>query len=289
MLEFTIKKNIMKNSKKILYIFSLFLASVTFLMSCDDEQVTTSDDGILEARFTRVRENKTITFINISENATSYYWDFGDGTNSTLINPVKRYVNGNYTVSLTATNAKGQSKIYTDTFVIDGCVDETSENLDPANGPLNWTFLNTNGNAGFDAFGNIGGGIVANPELDAVNSSCNVYQYTKTPGCETWSGAGYVLNNSINFATTSNKIFKLKVYAQNQITDVTLLLEFQPFPNNNPFVQRVASITQVGEWQELTFDFSSVNAGTFKNVVIYFERGASCDGDVYYFDDLIQE
>ena len=149
--------------------------------------------------------------------------------------------------------------------------------------------MNANNNSSFDAFGNIGGGIVTNPKLDAINSSCNVFQYTKTPGCETWSGAGYVLNTSLDFSTMTEKVFKLKVYAATQITDVTLLLEFQPFPNNNPFEQRVASITQVGEWQELTFDFSNVNAGTFKNIVIYFERGAACDGDVYYFDDLIQQ
>jgi len=77
--------------------------------------------------------------------------------------------------------------------------------------------------------------------------------------------------------------------AETQVTDVTLLLEFMPFPANNPFQARVASITQVGEWQELTFDFSNVNSGTFKNIVIYFERNVACDGDVYYFDDITQE
>ena len=61
------------------------------------------------------------------------------------------------------------------------------------------------------------------------------------------------------------------------------------FPNTEPSQDRVASITQLGEWQELTFDFTDVPSGTFESVIIYFERNANCDGDVYYFDDLIQQ
>jgi PKD repeat protein len=39
---------------------------------------------------------------------TSWYWNFGDGTNSTQKNPTHTYsARGNYTVSLTATNKKG--------------------------------------------------------------------------------------------------------------------------------------------------------------------------------------
>jgi len=264
--------------------FSLLLTT-----SCEDDNLTTDENQTLLSRFTRTSDKKTITFINISENATSYSWDFGDGSTSTLINPVKTYLNGSYTVTLTAKNTKGESSVFSDSFIIDGCTDETAENINPANGDLNWTFFNANGNASFDAFGNIGGGIVNNPVLDAVNSSCNVYVYTKANGCETWSGVGAVLNTPLNFATMQNKIFKIKVLAENQVTDVTLLLEENPFPNNNPFIQRVATITEIGKWQELSFDFSDVNSGTFKNMVIYFERNEVCDGDVYYFDDITQE
>ena len=264
-------------------IFSLVFAS------CEGDNDVETVDQTLVARFTRTMNAKTITFINISENATSYVWDFGDGTTSTLINPVKTYLNGNYTVTLTAKNTSGESSTFSDSFIIDGCVDETSENIDPANGSLNWTFFNENGNASFDAFGNIAGGIVNNPVLDAVNFSCNVFAYTKATGCETWSGAGAVLNTPLNFATMQNKIFKIKVLAETQVTEVTLLLEENPFPNNNPFIQRVATITEIGKWQELSFDFSDVNSGTFKNMVIYFERNGVCDGDVYYFDDITQE
>lgn len=47
----------------------------------------------------------TVTFTNNSTGATTYAWDFGDGNNSTLANPVYTYAGGgNYTVTLTATN-----------------------------------------------------------------------------------------------------------------------------------------------------------------------------------------
>jgi PKD repeat protein len=46
-----------------------------------------------------------ITFANTSANANSYSWDFGDGSNSTLTNPVHQYLNsGSYNVRLIAAN-----------------------------------------------------------------------------------------------------------------------------------------------------------------------------------------
>jgi PKD repeat protein len=52
----------------------------------------------------------SIQFIDLTENATSCYWDFGDGNNSTEQNPVHTYsAAGNYTVKLIATNATCQS------------------------------------------------------------------------------------------------------------------------------------------------------------------------------------
>lgn len=275
----------MKFLRNKISILALALLTLTTFSSCEDNESGVTLIG-LDAGFITEISAATISFINTSNDAVSYAWDFGNGMTSTTENPTVTFANGTYTVTLTVTDADGNTDSFEEEFTID-C--EVSENLDPANGDLNWTFINSNGNAAFDAFGNIGGGIVVNPVQDAVNSSCSVFRYEKVPGCELWSGAGYVLNTSLDFSTMTNKIFKVKVLAENQLTDVTLLLEFQPFPNNNPFQQRTASITQLGAWQELTFDFSDVNSGTFKNMVIYFERNVACDGDVYYFDDITQE
>lgn len=51
----------------------------------------------------------TVKFTNKSKNATTYLWDFGDGTTSTLENPEHTYsTQGNYNVKLT-TNACGNN------------------------------------------------------------------------------------------------------------------------------------------------------------------------------------
>jgi len=276
----------MKFLKYKLAILSLALLGLTTFISCEEDGESGVDIIGLQAGFISEVTAQTIAFINTSNDATSYSWDFGNGTTANIANPTVTFNNGSYTVTLTVSDDNGNTDTFQRDFVID-C--EVSENISVAAGNLNWTFLNANGNAAFDAFGNIGGGIVVNPVEDAVNSSCSVFRYDKIVGCEVWSGAGYVLDASLDFSTMTSKIFKIKVLAETQLTDVTLLLEFQPFPNNNPFVQRTASITQLGAWQELTFDFSDVNSGTFQNMVIYFERNAPCDGDVYYFDDIIQE
>lgn len=50
----------------------------------------------------------TVSFINKSENATSYLWSFGDGITSTEPNPTKTYTSaGKFGVKLTATSANG--------------------------------------------------------------------------------------------------------------------------------------------------------------------------------------
>ncbi len=57
----------------------------------------------------------SVQFTDLSENATGWLWDFGDGFNSTAENPVHIYSGaGNYTVNLTASNGKGtDSKLAT--------------------------------------------------------------------------------------------------------------------------------------------------------------------------------
>ncbi|SDS23815.1 hypothetical protein SAMN04515667_1721 [Formosa sp. Hel1_31_208] len=266
----------------------LFIAILSFaLISCeenDDTSVTIN----LDARFVSNVNSRTISFINISNDAERYEWDFDNGTTSTLINPIETFDNGTYTVTLTAFDSNENSDIFQQTFVIDVpiCEDETDENINPANGDINWTFLTE---TTIDAFGDTAGFIVDNPVVDAVNSSCKVQRYEKTTGCQTFAGLGVGLTSPIDFSTTTNKTFKMKVLAETQLTEVTLRLEFMSFPNTEPSQDRVASITQLGEWQELTFDFTNVPTGTFQSMIIYFERNATCDGDIYYFDDIIQE
>ncbi|HXS54477.1 MAG TPA: PKD domain-containing protein [Hanamia sp.] len=87
-----------------------------------------------------------VNFINSSANAASYFWDFGDGTNSINANPSHVYSKeGNYTVKLFVTNASGctDSLVKTDFIKIKIPV-VTLDNL-PGKGcaPLSHTFSAT--------------------------------------------------------------------------------------------------------------------------------------------------
>lgn len=62
----------------------------------------------------------TISFNNTSENATTYFWDFGNGTTSTLENPSITYIDpNNYTVTLISENTNGQKDTLTITNAIE--------------------------------------------------------------------------------------------------------------------------------------------------------------------------
>lgn len=66
-----------------------------------------------------VQENEDIYFINQSQNATTFLWDFGDSTTSEAINPVHSYsTHGMYVVTLTSSNMFGCSSVITDTIYI---------------------------------------------------------------------------------------------------------------------------------------------------------------------------
>ena len=87
-----------------------------------------------------------VTFTDLSQNAISWDWDFGDGNNSTLQNPIHTYTApGTYYVSLTCTNSCGTSD-YTDTLnIMNVGIQEDIENTvfvypNPANNIINISF-----------------------------------------------------------------------------------------------------------------------------------------------------
>jgi len=107
---------------KTIKFFSLLTVLISFV-SCDfndDDNVITI--GELDAKYTYIKESTPgkVTFINTSQNAETYEWNFGDGTNSTVKDPVKTYTaTGEYLVTLTAKNLQtGATKSYSSTISI---------------------------------------------------------------------------------------------------------------------------------------------------------------------------
>ncbi len=63
--------------------------------------------------------DETINFINTSQNATSYKWDFDDGTYSAEVNPSHSYTTvGFFTVKLTAKGLDNQSSTFEEHFEV---------------------------------------------------------------------------------------------------------------------------------------------------------------------------
>lgn len=95
------------------------------------------------ADFTVETVQLTATFTNSSTNATSYVWDFGDGTGtSTDENPSYTYaVAGTYNVKLTATNDQGSDEFLKEITVIETSAANliTNGSFDDESG---WTIIN---------------------------------------------------------------------------------------------------------------------------------------------------
>lgn len=123
---------------------SLFLVLISFIACEFENDDNTVVQGELDAKYTFIKEVEAgkVTFINTSENADSFLWEFGDGTSSTIKDPVKTFTEtGDYLVTLTATNSStGAIDTFSSTvsiFVFQGGL---VTNGDFESGTSPWTF-----------------------------------------------------------------------------------------------------------------------------------------------------
>jgi len=74
-------------------------------------------------------QNEVVRFDNQSVDATSYYWDFGDGASSTALSPSHQYTTpGTYFVSLVAANDASCESAWLDTIHV--IIDQTTNSTD---------------------------------------------------------------------------------------------------------------------------------------------------------------
>ncbi len=104
----------MKKKKSNLFLTMTMIVMGAFAMftfnSCEKDE-DPAEDPIASFQVEIDEENYLqVTFMNFSQNAETYLWDFGDGNTSTEENPVHVYdTHGDYEVVLTATNSDGVS------------------------------------------------------------------------------------------------------------------------------------------------------------------------------------
>lgn len=122
---------------------------------------------------------------------------------------------------------------------------------------------------------------VANPGKTGINTSENVGKVVSAAA--SWEG---IVNaapfSKIDF--TDKQIFKMKVFSP-RIANVLIKLEYS-VDKANIHKEVYCMTTQVGKWEELSFDFSGTASGTYDNIVLFFDIFGTTAGENWYFDDL---
>ena len=152
---------------------------------------------------TTIYENETVTFTNTSQYGATFDWTFGDGTISTLQNPVHTYTTaGNYNVSLKATNSKGDNTKTEPNYikvivnpnppVADFTADQTTISIGST---VNFTDLTTNIPTSWSwDFGDSGTATTQNPShtYNAVGTFTVTLVATNNNGSNTKTRATYI-------------------------------------------------------------------------------------------------
>jgi len=138
------------------------------------------------------------------------------------------------------------------------------------------------------AFTDFSGGavtVVSNPTKAGINTSDKVGKMVKGAG-DPWAGSYITLDNPIDFST--KKTFKVKVYSPR--VGAKLLLKVENLTDGAVAFEKEVTTTKAGEWEELTFDYSTINtAKSYQKVVLIFDLGITGDGSAnytFYFDDI---
>jgi PKD repeat protein len=94
--------------RKINTLFFLGLVSLIFLIACSKSTPAPKPTAGFSFTSSSTTAPSLVTFTNISINASSFTWDFGDNSNSTMQNPTHTYNSGgSYVVKLIANGAGG--------------------------------------------------------------------------------------------------------------------------------------------------------------------------------------
>ncbi len=271
-------------------IVTLLCIAATF-SACDSEQLRDTSFADFQQAPTNVSVLTSVSLDlsgNVSiapygDGASSFEVDLGDGSEvqeisaGTVINHV--YDTGDYEVKIVARSASGvrAAEITDSFFVLSSCIVETEENMDASAGPLHITFLDKYAKT-FSAIGGLTTKTVSNPALSLSNTSCNVQEVVRVSGCTAFAGLLKLFATPFSI-TADSDTFTIDLYGE-QTVDVNIL-----FVGSQVF-NITQSTTKSAAWEKLTFDLSAYHGGTITRILIYFDKGETCDDSVYYFDNI---
>lgn len=160
------------------------------------------------AGFTSTTTARTVAFTNVSTNATSYFWDFGDGNNSTDVDPTHTYADdGTYTVVLSATNDCGTVTMTETIVIVTAPTAGFSSNVTSGCDPLTVMFMNqSSSNATSFQWSFPGGNPSSSTEENPTVTYNDPGTYTvtltvsNTAGSNTATQTNYITVNTTPFA-----------------------------------------------------------------------------------------
>ena len=258
-------KLVLKNTKLIAF----FLMAIIYV-GCSEDVVELPK---MTAGFTyTLNENTgTVEFINISENATNYSWDFGDevpvvpASTSLEVNPIKSYMNGTYTVILKAMNAAVAISYFEDIIVINMPL--------PLGLPM--TFDNDNVNYSATAFDGAAYEVVENPAPGGSNDVASMVASITNSGAA-YEGLFFELQTAIDL--TTNNTIRMNFWSD---TAVSILLKLE---QGTAFTEVSANHTGAG-WEELQFTFTA--RASYSKLVVFVDPTGT-KGGTFYMDDIVQ-
>ncbi len=180
---------------------------------------------------------------------------------------------GTYTVRVVALSGGAATTTYTTTVTI----------TDPVLIPI--TFESATVNYAFTNFGGATATKIPNPQMNGINTTANVGRMVKNAP-EVWAGALLTVGGNIDFS--ANKVFRMKVFSPR--VGAKVLLKVENLTNGGIFFEKEVTSTVANAWEDLAFDFRSINTGnSYSKVVLIFDLGTVGNGSANFtwlFDDI---
>ena len=135
---------------------------------------------------------------------------------------------------------------------------------------------------------------VDNPSKSGINTSNTVGKFIN--GNANWSGTYSPLNNPIDFS--KGKVIEVMVYNEDPANigkNLNMELEWpEGATEANPYGAILKQpVTKSGEWEVLTFDFSTIEAipadAKFNQLIFRFHDAATGAGEIIYIDNITQK
>jgi len=234
----------------------------------------------------------TLTLTATATNANGILVTWGDGganetpttmsgsLGETFSAPAHTYAPGVYTLTVTALS--GGAATTTTTYPITVYA--------PFSLPITYESAIQNYSIG-GTFGGVGVAKVANPFPGGINTSANVWKYTKPTGAASWSGTWTPLASPNGTPINIDNGSKIKVMVYS--TEVGKMLNVELEQGSNGVSNKILKVasTVANQWEELVFDFGTLGipAGTtFGQQVFRYNDSSDGTGEVIYIDNVTQ-